>query len=148
MTQPLGSTGCPHNRQRAIALAFLGFVLTTVGSGCMHRRMAIRSNPPGALAIVDGKEIGYTPTAADFSHYGTREIKLVKPGFETLTALQKVQAPWYQRIPLDFFSDNLLPFRVTNRHDFTFNLRPSVVVSEQELLDRANALRTESQVGP
>jgi len=109
--------------------------------------MTVQSNPPGAMAIVDGREIGYTPASIDFTYYGTREIKLVKPGFESVNVLQKVPSPWYQKLPFDFFSDNLLPFKVTNRHEFMYNLRPSVKVREDDLLDRANALRTQSQVG-
>ena len=115
--------------------------------GCVHRRMTVQSNPPGAMAIVDGREIGYTPASIDFTYYGTREIKLVKPGYESLNVLQEIPSPWYQKLPFDFFSDNLLPFKVTNRHQFMYNLRPSVQVREEDLLDRANALRTESQVG-
>ena len=110
--------------------------------------MSIRSDPPGARVAVDGDDWGYTPMAGDFDHYGTREITLTKDGFETLTVYQKVRAPWYQRFPLDFFSDNLLPFQVTNRHDFTYQLRPSVVVPTGELLERANELRSTAQIGP
>jgi len=113
----------------------------------MHRRMTVRSDPPGALVLLEGEEIGYTPVSKDFTYYGTREITLVKDGFETLTIMQKMQTPWYQMVPLDFFSDNLLPFKLTNRHDFTYNLQPQVVVPTQELLDRGRALRSEAQIG-
>lgn len=98
--------------------------------------------------LLDGQEVGYTPASVDFTYYGTREIVLVKPGYETLTVQQKVRAPWYQVFPFEFFADNLLPFKVTNRHDFSYQMQPQVVVPTQELLDRANALRSESQVGP
>jgi hypothetical protein len=116
--------------------------------GCVHRRMTIRSDPPGALVLLDGEEIGYTPTAVDFTYYGTREITLVKDGYETLTTLQRVKSPWYQYFPIDFVSDNLLPCKVNDRHDFTYKLRPSVMVPTRELLERGNGLRTESQMGP
>jgi len=116
--------------------------------GCMFRRMTVRSNPPGAMVLVDGKEVGYTPMTMDFTYYGTREIQLVKAGFETQTVMQKVRTPWYQHVPLDFFSDNLLPVKVTNRHDFTYTLQPQRFVPNQELLDRAWQLRSESHVSP
>ncbi len=116
-------------------------------TGCLSRRMTIRSNPPGALVLVDGKEVGYTPTAIDFTYYGTREITLVKDGFETLTTLQKVRTPWYERFPLDFVSENFVPAQITDRHEFFFEMQPSVVVPTQDLLERANGLRTESQLG-
>lgn len=115
--------------------------------GCVHRRMTIRSIPSGALVKVDGEEIGYTPASVDFTYYGTREITLTKDGYETQTVMQKVRTPWYQVFPLDAVSDNLLPFEVTNRHDFTYQLQPKVVVPTEELLNRGNLLRSETQIG-
>lgn len=113
----------------------------------MFRRLTVRSNPPGALVRVDGEEVGYTPVSVDFTYYGTREIQLVKPGYETKTVLQRIPAPWYQIPPIDFFADNLTPFKITNRHDFLYPLEPQQVVPTEELLDRANSLRTDAQVG-
>ena len=110
--------------------------------------MTIRSDPPGAQVLVDGEKVGHTPASVDFTYYGTREITLVKPGYETLSVFQRIRPPWYQIPPLDFFSDNLLPFRVTNRHDFQYHLAPRVVVPTGELLERANSLRSEAQMGP
>lgn len=115
--------------------------------GCVHRRMTIRSIPSGALVKVDGEEIGYTPASVDFTYYGTREISLTKDGYETQTVMQKVKTPWYQVMPLDAVSDNLLPFEVTNRHEFTYQLQPKVVVPTDELLNRGNLLRSETQIG-
>ena len=115
-------------------------------SGCVSRRMTIRSDPPGALVQLDGERIGYTPTSIDFTYYATREITLSKPGFETQTIQRPVPAPWYQWPPFDFFSDNILFFHLTNRHDFTYRLRPQAYVSEDELLERAGGIRTQSQV--
>lgn len=126
-------------------------VLTTLTSlsGCVHRRMTINSNPPGARVLLDGEEIGETPTSVDFTHYGTREISLQKDGYDTLKTLQTVPPPWYQIFPIDFFADNLLPYQLTNRHEFNYQLQPSsTIVPTQELLGRANALRSETHAGP
>ena len=86
-------------------------------------------------------------TQSDFTYYATREITLTKDGYETQTVMQKVKTPWYQVFPLDAVSDNLLPFEVTNRHDFTYQLQPKVVVPTEELLNRGNMLRNETQIG-
>jgi len=134
----------PAKRWFLIALLFL---LTSGQFGCVHRRMTIRSVPSGALVKVDGEEIGYTPTSVDFTYYATREITLTKDGFETQNVMQKVKTPWYQTFPLDAVSDNLLPFEVTNRHEFTYQLKPKVVVPTDELLNRGNLLRSESLIG-
>lgn len=134
----------PAEKQSLILLLFLLTCMSGLG-GCVHRRLTIRSNPPGALVLLDGEEIGYTPVSKNFTHYGTREIKLIKPGFETLTTMQKVKAPFYQWVPLDFISDNFLLHKVKDRHDFTFQMQPQDVVPTQHLLDRANSTRSESQ---
>ncbi len=110
--------------------------------------MTIHSDPPGARVFVDGKDRGFTPASFDFGYYATNEIKLVKPGYETLKVLQKVPPPWYQRVPFDFFSDNLSPFPVTNRREFRYQMKQSQPVSQLELLDRADQLRSEVQIGP
>ena len=115
--------------------------------GCVHRRMTIHSNPPGAQVWIDGEKTGYTPTSVDFTYYGTREIKLMKDGYKTMTVLQKVTTPWYQLVPLDAISDNLLPFQVTNRHKFTYQLEKSLLVSESKLRERADQFRTNAQLG-
>ena len=109
--------------------------------------MTINSNPPGARVLVDGNDIGLTPVSKDFTYYGTRQITLIKDGYETRTVMQRVRTPWYQWFPFEFFSDNLLPFKVTNRHHFHYEMERSRQVPQGELLDRANSLRSETQFG-
>ena len=104
--------------RRGFVLACLAVILATTSTGCVYRRMTVRSDPPGARVFVDGQDIGFTPCAVDFTYYGTREIMLVKDGYETLTVLQKVPAPWYQYPVIEFFADNLWPQKVTDRHCF------------------------------
>lgn len=114
----------------------------------MHRRMTINSNPPGARVLVDGKDIGLTPVSMDFLYYGTREITLIKDGYETKTVMQDVSMPWYQVPPLDFISDNFVPYKVTNRHGFHYDLQPQKQVPQRSLIDRGNSLRNAAQYGP
>lgn len=119
-------------------------MLGLVNTGCIHRRMTIQSTPPGALVMLDGQEIGYTPVSTDFTYYGTREVKLIKDGYETLTIDQHVSTPWYQQFPLDFFSDNLQGTKQTDRRYYTYLLQPKTQVRSPNLIDRANGLRSES----
>jgi hypothetical protein len=116
--------------------------------GCVFRRMTVRSDPPGALVMVDGEEVGYTPCSVPFTYYGTREITLVKPGYETLSTLQRVPSPWYQYFPIEFVADNLTPYKITDRQEFNYRLQPQQVVPTNELYDRARSLRSESQMRP
>jgi hypothetical protein len=121
-------------------------LLACSAQGCIHRRVTVRSDPPGALVLLEGEEIGYTPVSFDFTYYGTRELTLVKDGYETLTVMQKVPTPWYQVFPLDFVTDNFSLAKINDRHDFAYRLRPQVIVPTQELLDRASSLRSEAQI--
>lgn len=116
-------------------------------SGCVSRRLMVQSNPPGAMVLLEGKEVGYTPTGVDFTYYGTRELTLIKDGYETKTQLVPVRAPWYQWPMIEFFSDNLLPGRITDRRDVRFELEPKRMVPNQELLNRGQSLRNEAQIG-
>jgi hypothetical protein len=108
--------------------------------------MMIRSNPPGALVYVDDYEIGTTPVATNFTYYGTRKIRLVKEGFETLTLMQKFPTPWYEIPPLDFISENLIPGEIRDRRDFCYQMRPQVDVPAEQLRARAEDLRARGQL--
>ncbi|MFN0051558.1 MAG: PEGA domain-containing protein [Planctomycetales bacterium] len=119
----------------------LGLLLVTT-SGCMHRRLTIRTNPPGAAVLVDGEEAGFTPTAIDYTYYGTRDITLIKDGYKTVTVQQKIPTPWYQIFPLEFVTDNLALTHIRDKRDVTYNLVPEELVPTDEVLDRANSLRS------
>lgn len=115
--------------------------------GCVSRRMTVHSDPPGALVLVEGREIGYTPVSLDFTYYGTRELTLIKDGYETLTVQQPIAKPWYQAPGIEFVADNLVPGHKTDRHFFRYSLQPARIVPNQELLQRGEMLRNESRTG-
>lgn len=127
-------------------LLLLALALAAGGTGCVHRRMTIESNPPGALVMVDGKEVGYTPVSVDFTYYGTREVTLIKDGYRTRTVPATLRTPWYEVAPLEFFSDNFLPYQVTNRHRFYYELQAVTPAdtNTDELLNRGNEFRTQA----
>ena len=116
-------------------------------AGCVSRRLMVQSNPPGAMVLIEGQEIGLTPTGVDFTYYGTRELTLIKDGYETKTQLVPIRAPWYQWPVIEFFSDNVLPGRVTDRRSVQFEMEPKRMVPNQELLNRGQSLRNEAQIG-
>lgn len=115
--------------------------LIVLATGCVQRRMTIRSNPPGATVYVDDYEVGATPVSANFTYYGTRKIRLVKDGYETLTVLQPVSPPWYQIVPLDLVTENFVPGELRDHQQFSYQLRPQAVVPGDQLLGRAEQLR-------
>ncbi len=130
----------------AIRVAALVLVCACVCTGgCVQRRMIVRSNPPGAVVYIDDYEIGTTPVATNFTYYGTRKIRLVKNGYETLTVMQPVPAPWYQWTPFDFIAENLVPGKIHDTRTFDYPLVPQLVVPPEQLLERAEGLRRETR---
>ena len=137
----------PPPRSRLLAVWCLALALT----GCahnMHRRMTIRSDPPGALVLLEGDPIGYTPVSMDFDHYGTREVRLVKDGYETVTAMQKVRTPWHQKVGIDLITDNFSPVKINDRMEYTFTLNKQELVSNEQLMQRGNGLRNQARELP
>jgi len=110
-------------------------------SGCVRRRMTINSNPPGALVYVDDYEIGRTPISTNFLYYGDRKIRLVKDGYETLTIMQPIKAPWYQWPVIDFFAENVVPGEIRDTRTLNYQMTPQMTVPAEQLLSRAESLR-------
>ncbi|MCL2117520.1 MAG: PEGA domain-containing protein [Planctomycetaceae bacterium] len=120
--------------------------------GCVRRRMFIRafqegySQPiTGAMVYVNKQPVGRTPVTCHFTHYGTMEFTIVKEGFEPLTEYRKVKAPWYQWPGIDFFSEVVWPQEITDTKQIDFQLRPERIMTQDELIDRAESMRRESQ---
>jgi len=116
-------------------------VLTLLQTGCVTRRLTMRSEPPGAKVYVGDEEIGITPVSHDFTYYGTRKIRMVKDGYETLIVNQPIPAPWYQIPPLDFVSENIVPGEIRDERVITYQLSPLKLQGRDQLLQKANALR-------
>ncbi|MFM8633844.1 MAG: PEGA domain-containing protein, partial [Planctomycetia bacterium] len=125
---------------RAITVAVVACMLAGC-FGCVQRRMTIRSNPPGALVYVDDYQVGTTPVSTDFIYYGTRKIRLVKDGFETLTVRQPFPLPWYQVFPLDFVTENLVPWEVRDERVVDLAMMPAAVTPPEEVVGRAEVAR-------
>ncbi len=133
-------------RQLGAALALLSLVADV--AGCVERRMTIRSNPPGAAVYVDDYQIGTTPVAVNYTYYGTRKVRLVKDGFETLTVYQPMPAPWYDWFGIDFFSENVWPGKIRDERSYNYQMSPMVMVSNDQLLNRAEQLRAGGRAIP
>lgn len=108
--------------------------------------MTIRTNPPGAQCYIDDYEIGVTPCATDFVYYGTRKIRLVKDGYETLTVEQRIRPPWFEWFPLDFVTENLYPGELRDEQAFSYQLVPQRIMPPVEILERAENLRRASHL--
>jgi hypothetical protein len=130
----------PRSDRRRLAWLLVG-LLCASQTGCVHRRLTIRSNPPGALVYIDDYQIGTTPVSTDFVYYGTRKVRLVLSGYETLTVLQPIPTPWYEYPGLDFVSENIVPGEIRDERVIDFQLKPQMIVPSPPLLERAENLR-------
>jgi hypothetical protein len=110
----------------------------------VRRRLEVRTNPPGAELYVDNQFIGTTPCGVDFTYYGTREIRLVKPGFEPFAVNQPIPTPWWEIPPLDFISENLVPTKLRDNRTVIYDLQPQVIVPEHVLIGRGEELRQQA----
>ena len=127
------------HRKCYLVIAVLLMVPTLCG--CVRRKMTVMTNPPGATVYLDGKEIGRTPFTANFDHYGKREFRVVKQGYDTKTELKPVRAPWYQWVGFDFVSEVLLPGKLTDHKYYEFDLQPTVIIPGTEIVARAEQFR-------
>lgn len=131
-------TRCSHRGFAPLVLLLLAAVAST---GCVRRRLTVRSQPAGAIVHVDNQQIGTTPCSVDYVYYGTREIRMTLPGYETLTVNQPLPAPWYQLPGIDFISENLVPNRIEDARTVSFNLQPKRLMAPEEIIARGEELR-------
>ncbi len=134
----------PFFARLAIGGAVLLFLCQT---GCVRRRMTVRSYPEGATVYVDHREMGKTPVSFPFTYYGTREIRLEKDANETVKVRQKINAPWYQMPGLDFVSENLWPAEIRDERVLDFQLPTQQKILEADVHERAERLRTSQNQG-
>lgn len=128
----------PSSLRPAVLLALCAVVAL---AGCVQRRMTIRSNPPGALVYVDDYQLGTTPVSHDFVYYGTRKIRLVKDGYETLTVRQPFPVPWYEIFPLDFVTENLIPWEIRDERVVDLAMQPAASTPPELVVSRAEQVR-------
>ena len=113
--------------------------------GCVERRFVVTSDPPGALVYHNGIYLGATPVDGYLTYYGKQQFRLMKEGYETLDIVQAYMPPWYEIPGVDFFSENVWPFKLYDHRTFHYQLRPLQQVRQDEVLDRARALRGRGQ---
>lgn len=115
--------------------------------GCVRRRLTVRTNPPGAVVAVDNQVIGTSPAASSFVHYGTREVRIEKDGYRTEVLRRRLNPPWYEIPPLDFFAETLWPWEIRDERIIDVELVPKQVAPMEEVVGRADALRSQARSG-
>jgi hypothetical protein len=121
--------------------------LNVLFAGCVRRTLMIRTEPEGARVFLNDKEVGTSPVDVDFTWYGDYDVIVRKDGYETLQTSHNVEPPWYQRPPVDFIADVLVPFTIHDQREANFTLRPAPEVDTAELLQDAQRLREQALYG-
>ncbi len=139
-----------QNRFPFLRWGFLPVLLllcVTGFSGCIRKRMTIRTTPSGAMAYIDKQPIGLTPVSSSYTHYGTRSFELTRPGYRTEKFLRKMNPPWYAIPPLDFFSETLWPFERRDERIIDVQLSPEADVPREALISSGEQLRLQASQG-
>lgn len=110
------------------ALLLVTFLLT----GCVERKLSIRTEPSGARAYMDYDLKGTTPVQIDFTHYGSRFVRLEKNGYRTQLATIDLDPPWHSYFPVNFFTEVLYPFTITDHRERVYELEGDVLPSDRE----------------
>ena len=124
----------------------LACLLTSALTGCIRRTIEITSDPDGALVHLNGREVGRTPLTVDFLYYGTYDVVLEKDGYEPLLTSGVAEAPIWDNVPLDLFTE-AVPGDLKSDVHWHYMLQPRNDDS-QSLVDRARELRDQLAAAP
>jgi hypothetical protein len=131
--------------RRTIGFGLLAAVAALV-TGCVDRRFVLESVPPGSMVYVNGQLAGPAPGDVPFIYYGTYRFEFQRDGYETLTIDECVTPPWYEIGPLEFISENLIPFDIRDVRTIRYPLQPLVLVAPEDILKRGEEIRTRGKI--
>lgn len=116
------------------SMALFAFVLL---ASCTERRLWVRTEPAGATVRVNGREVGVSPTAWRFDHYGRVVVEVEKDGYLAEQRIVRLKAPAREYWTLGgFVTDVLYPGTVRDDFEVDIKLEPEKKLTE----DQANAL--------
>lgn len=124
------------------ALAVLLLVTPLLG-GCVRRVIDVTSDPSGATVWINDREIGRTPCSAEFTYYGTYDVRIEREGCEPVQGSAEAKAPAFDWLGIDLVSE-VLPARLVSRTEWHFVLTPTDT-DEAALRTRAQELRAATE---
>ena len=114
--------------------------ILATAAGCIDREIHVRSDPPGALVMLNEREVGRTPFDRPFLYYGNYDVVARAEGYQTLKTTRQVTAPWWQFVPLDLLTD-FLPVR--DDEHVNLKLTPLGVADPVGVLARGGVMRND-----
>jgi hypothetical protein len=132
----------------------LASVLACLLTGCVERRFVITTTAPGmpperdlGSIIIDehGMPLGSSPADKPFVYYGKYRFTAIKDGYQTTAHEENVRPPWFEWVPLDFVSENLIPWTIRDVRHVRITLQPMPMVPPEMVLQQGQALRQRGQ---
>jgi hypothetical protein len=114
-------------------------------AGCVERKLTINTRPEGAVVVLNDEEIGESPVTVNFNWYGDYRVRISKDGYETLNTHRKLKGPWYDYFPFDFFAQIIVPNRIVDSYEWTFELPSEQQISREELIQKAQEMKKQLQ---
>ncbi len=124
---------------RLIACLIAAVCLT----GCVERTLTIKTVPTDAIVTLNDEEIGNSPVTVAFNWYGDYNVVNRKEGFETLKTHRVLKGPWYDWFPFDMFAQLIVPKRIVDTYEWTFDLEKLKQPSREELIKSARTLQSQ-----
>lgn len=134
-------------KTRGLKLCLTLGMFACISTGCVRRRMTVRTNPSGAMVYIDKQPIGRSPISASTTYYATREIEAVRDGYRTEKIFRTFSPPWYQIPPLDFITETLWPWEIRDDRVVDITLVPEQTLPREVLQARAEELRLQASQG-
>ncbi len=101
----------------------------------------------GAMVYVDRQPLGASPASTQFTYWGSRHIEVVGDGYRTEKVIRTFYPPWYQIPPFDFVAETLWPWEIKAYREVDITMVPEPNVANEELIARADDLRTQAAAG-
>ena len=114
----------PARLASGVRAAIALLVALSLLPGCVSRKLFLKSDPPGARVLLDGRPAGETPYEEDIPAWGTRRLELTLPGYERVDTDLELSTPWWDFFPLDMLSA-LAPWTIHADREFTYTLAPA-----------------------
>lgn len=132
-TTPVPERAPIHACVAAILLGTLVYA-----TGCVDRRIAITSEPPGALVHLNDQEVGRTPLEVNFEWFGTYDVRLTLDGYEPITTSREAEPPLHEQPGIDLIA-LAMPMTSRTRIAWHFELQPAEM-DQASLIERGMEL--------
>jgi len=133
----------------AVRFALLVFLILPA---CVERRLFIKTDPPGAIVRVNGREVGRSPAEWRFDQYGEVLVEAELDRHQAVQRVVSLKAPAREWVLGGFFTDVLWPGTIHDDREVVLKLERVKKRSETQvrreiagLQSRALKLRSDAR---